>query len=160
MRSRLVITQLEASLSIVLSKGPVQGEQITVRGVDEVAAFVARLGEAGVDNAYTTHSGRPAYALVGDDDPTPAPDHVATLAVRDGFGYFHYIGNIGPDGDQRTFNGYALGDPGSPGTWVDGANWFPPGSGVPLPLFELVLAEFLTTGELPDRVRWISEDTP
>jgi hypothetical protein len=155
-----VITELEADLTIVSPDSPNVGEHVTVHGAAEVEDFVARLARPGVDNAYTTHAGRPCSPPpdADDGDMTPIPDHVATLAVRDGFGYFHYVGGIGAAGDERSFSGYAVGEQDSPATWVDGATLFPAGSGIPLSLFTKALAEFLATGELPACVSWVNED--
>jgi hypothetical protein len=155
-----MIMELEASLTTVEPDGPIAGQQVTVHGVAEVESFVARLAASGVDSAYTTHSGRPAYPLedAEDGDTTPVPDHVATLAVRGEFGYFHYIGGVGATGEGRTFNGHALGVAESPATWVEGAARFPGGSGIPLPLFAQALAEFVATGEPALCAAWVDED--
>jgi hypothetical protein len=137
-------TELEAGLTVVPPDGPPQGKQITVHGPAEVEAFIAALAEPHVDNAYTTHSGRPARPEpeLGDGDMTPVPDHVATLAVRGDFGYFYYIGSVG-DGSQQ-FDGFAVGAPDSPSIWFDGATEMPPGSGIPLPKFKQAIEEFVS----------------
>lgn len=151
-----MIMELEAGLTIVPPDGPAHGRQITVHGPTDVAAFVAALAQPYVDSAYTTHSGRPAHPEpdLSDGDMTPVPDHVATLGVRDGFGYFHYIGGVG-DGSTQ-FHGFASGDAASPPAWLDGATELPAGSGIPLPLYEQLIAEFVATGELPSGISWIN----
>lgn len=153
-----MIDQLEAGLEIYTAETGWYSEDLSVQGTGSVDDFVDKLARAGVDSAYVTHSGRPAHPMpdLNDGHMTPVPDHVATLAVRNGFGYFHYVGAI--DKNRKSFDGFAVGLSHSPSIVVNGATTFPQGTGIPLILFCLALKEFVSTGELPACVRWICAD--
>jgi Immunity protein Imm1 len=56
---------------------------------------------------------------------------------------------------RRSFMTSPAATAASPPAWFDGATELPAGSGIPLPLFEQVIAEFVSTGELPSGVPWI-----
>ena len=80
--------------------------------------------------------------------PQGDPDHNVVLAVRGQWGYMYYVDNV--------FMGWPKGSDEAPYVnekYTD----FPPGVGVPLPLYRQLLIEFMTTGERPTGVDWYCE---
>jgi hypothetical protein len=152
---------LDASWVVVRSDGPPVSEHRVVSDRDEVERLVAALALPGAADAYVTHSGRPAIPLptLTDGDLTPVPDHVVYLAVWQQWGYFAYIGPTEggelPPGELV----FSVGDPDSTAhVAYTNLTEFPAGTGLSIPEFTAVVAQFLTTGSLPTSARWVAEE--
>jgi hypothetical protein len=146
---------LAVSWRVQLGHGePEAREEMTVESSEDVRQLVLKLSKPGVDDAYVTHLGRPVEVVPGLGDE-PLPDHVVHLAVRRPWGYITFAGDAVayPEG----FTGHPLGDAASPATHGSYNTDYAAGSGLPLDVFEQVVAEFLVTKELPTCVEWVSE---
>ncbi|MEU5695506.1 Imm1 family immunity protein [Actinosynnema sp. NPDC020468] len=107
----------------------------------DVDLLVAFLGRVDCNDGTLEHFGR------GTDAEGEA-DHNVVLAVRGGWGYVNFVDN--------TFSGWPRGAADAP--YVDEPYTdFPPGVGLPLPLFRALLLEFMATGRRPALVDWYDE---
>ncbi|MFT7839950.1 Imm1 family immunity protein [Saccharothrix sp. BKS2] len=107
----------------------------------DVDLLVEALARPGCNDAMLEHFGR-------DVDDEGESDHNLVLAVRGGWGYLNYV--------DDEFTGWPKGDPDAP--FVDEPYTdFPPGVGVPLPVFRALLLEFLATARRPTAVDWYEE---
>jgi Immunity protein Imm1 len=115
---------------------------------DDVRGLVEQLRGPDTTEAHLVHGARPRDVDEWSGDETP--DHQVTIGVHAGFGYMEFI--------DSAHVVQIVGDPESPEWHTHSSGYFNRGSGISVDTLTDMVTEFLTTGQLPTRVRWREHD--